>query len=219
MFLTCGIRAAKWSGLISQIIGRAMYDNHVPLISACMRETLEGFKRGLTFVVCSIRQSITVVPDQVAALWDNAEEEESPLFGHKWNAWQFILSPECEALWRRVRDCYDAEKVIIEVSQIPGLGIVKAGFVAQLMGCDVACLDSRNEKRDGRKHRAYRSYGIKDTKAFRRKIARYVADTGGKARYYWDIWCNEVAEARKIDPEKVSALHLAILPPNYVPGF
>ena len=198
-----------------------MYDSHVPIIAEAMRENFEAFRRGLAFVVCSIRQPIVTTPDQIAALFDGGETDESPLFGHKWDAWNFILSPKCAELWKRVKAEYDPETVIWEVSRIPGIGIVKAGFVAQLMGLDVACLDSRNIKRDGRNPEQYRSRGgmQKDTAAFRRKVKAYVADTGGKAREYWDVWCTHVAQVYETTPEEISALHLAILPVNYIPGF
>lgn len=199
-----------------------MYDNHVPLIANAMRENYEAFRRGLAFVVCSIRQPITVVPDQLATLFGNGEWDEFPLFGHKWNAWAFITDAErCRALWYTVRESYDPELVIWHVSRVPGIGIVKAGFVAQLLGCDVACLDSRNITRDGRNARAYRTDGEKrKTKpAFRRKVSRYVADTGGKARHYWDAWCKDVAPRYNMTAEEISCLHLAILPDNFVPGF
>jgi hypothetical protein len=197
-----------------------MYDNHVPIISAAMREDYETFRRGLAFVVCSIRQPIMSVPDQLAALFDGGEDD-NPLFGHKWQAWDFILSVRCRALWERIRMSFDAPRVIFEVSRIPGIGIVKAGFVAQLMGCDVACLDSRNIKRDGRNVNQYRSRGgkQKETRAYMRKIEAYAQDTGGKSRKYWDTWCREVGKVNGITAEEVSALHLAILPPNYIPGF
>lgn len=183
-----------------------------------MRDDLLTFRRGLTFVTCSIRQSIVNVPDQIAALWDNAAYDEHPLFGFKWHTWEYILSDNAQALFDRIRGDYDPERLILAVSELPGIGIVKGAFVAQLMGANVACLDSRNVKRDNRPPRQYRSDGErKNTAAYKRKIARYVADVGGKAEVYWNEWCADVAPRYGMTPDEVSALHSSILPPNYIP--
>lgn len=100
--------------------------------------------------------------------------------------------------------------------EVPGLGIVKSAFVLQLMGFDVACLDSRNIKREGRNPRAFRTDG-NDPHMLRPKVARYLDETYGKAETYWDAWCRDVAEAYHLTPEAVSELHLSIVPNNYVP--
>ena len=42
-----------------------MYAEHVPVINAAMRADVAGFKRGLYFVIASIRQPVTLVPEQV----------------------------------------------------------------------------------------------------------------------------------------------------------
>jgi hypothetical protein len=103
--------------------------------------------------------------------------------------------------------------------RVPGLGIVKAGFALQLMGYDVACLDTRNIKREGRNPRAFRSDGEarKAGPAFKKKIARYLSEVEGRAQEYWDAWCQDVASDIGITAAEVSGLHLAIIPDNYIP--
>ncbi len=194
-----------------------MYAEHVPLISNAMRNDYTAFQRGLSFVVCSIRQHIVNVSDQVAVLW-REEPGESPLFGIKVQSWEFILSERCRELWNGTRAEYDPAALIWAFSRIPGIGIVKAGFVAQLMGADIGCLDSRNLKRMGRSPRSYESRGRDKTRPrYRRLIARYVADIGGQAQTLWDAWCADVGQANNMEPDAVSALHLAIVPSEYVP--
>lgn len=196
-----------------------MYSNHMPAIRDAMRADFTVFQRGAVFAVCSIRQPTINVPDQLAVLFDGAEGE-NPLFGHKHEAWAFIQGPDAATLWRdvlsRPMTRAGAQAAIVDLLRVPGLGIVKAGFVAQLMGFDVACLDSRNVTREGRNPRAFRTDG-RAPEALRPKVLAYVAETYGKARRYWDVWCRDVAAAYDRTPEEVSALHMAIVPNNFVP--
>jgi hypothetical protein len=184
-----------------------------------MREDYLAFQRGLMFAVCSIRQATVNVPEQIDALFDGGEYDEFPLFGFKWDSWAFVQSELCRELWAEVRAERDPELLILAISRIPGLGIVKSAFVAQLLGADIACIDSRNAKRLSIGPETYKTYGekYKKTRAFRRRVARYVSDWKGKAAELWDDWCRDIAPRYGMEPDDVSALHLAILPPEYTP--
>ena len=76
---------------------------------------------------------------------------------------------------------------------------------------DDACLDSRNVAREGRNPRAFHGPYT------RKKIARYLLDTQGRSREYWNAWCEDVAQAYDLTPFAVSALHMAIVPSENVP--
>lgn len=202
-----------------------MYKAHcLGTIAPAMRDSMEVFRRGVMFAVCSIRQPTIGVPDQLAVLFDGAEDE-NPLFGSKFDAWAYISdNAKCAKLWRDLLDCNavtstrqdGCELAILALLRVPGLGIVKAAFVAQLMGYDVACLDARNIARDKRNPRAYRTDG-KAPEALRPKVKKYVAETYGRAAEYWDAWCVDVAEAYGRTPQEISELHLAIVPGDFVP--
>lgn len=205
-----------------------MYKQHcLGTIAPAMRADMEVFRRGVMFAICSIRQPTINVPDQLAILFDG-EQDESPLFGHKFDAWAYISdNVKCAALWKKLCMLEDlrihptprlCEHAIIALLDIPGMGIVKAAFVAQLMGFGVACLDSRNVKREGRNPRAYETRGAKGGRKFSpAMVERYVSETYGRAEEYWNAWCRDMAEAYKRTPDEISALHLAIIPPNYIP--
>lgn len=190
-----------------------------------MRGDVKVFVRGVMFAICSIRQPTIAVPDQLGILFDGAEGE-NPLFGHKFDAWAYISDQSNAArIWARLgtlwrdRDAWKtnaAEEAIVSLLDIPGMGIVKAAFVAQLMGFDIACLDARNITREKRNPRAFRTDG-KSPAALRPKVNAYVAETFGKAEYYWDAWCEDVAAAYDRTPLAISELHLAIVPGDYVP--
>ena len=187
-----------------------MYADHVPLINAHMRASVEGFTRGVMFAVCSIRQPVTLVPEQLDEL-DAYGMSAPALFGHKLDAYEYILD-NAASLWRDVCAARDPVAAIERLCEVPGLGIVKAAFICQFLGFDVACLDTRNIKREGRNPRAYRSDGEerKKTKAFKKKIARYVGETQGNAEHYWNAWCEDVARVYKKSAEEISELHLAV---------
>lgn len=187
-----------------------------------MRADLEVFRRGAMFAILSIRQATINVPGQIEALFDPTEENNAnPLFGSKFAAFDYLMSAAGACLWAEVRAPLgntraSCEYAILKLLEVPGLGIVKAAFITQLMGYDVACLDARNVAREGRNGRAYRSDG-KTPRQLSPKVRQYVAETFGKAEIYWNAWCEDVAAAYGRTPQQISELHLAILPRDFVP--
>lgn len=192
-----------------------MYQEHVPMISTAMRADPRVFARGVLFAVCSIRQPFPSVPDQLQAV-DAGDLE--PLFGHKLVAHAYVLE-HMSTLQKELLEASDNAARLEIICQVPGLGLVKGGFILQLMGYDVACLDARNIKREKRNPRAFRSDGEakKQGPAWRRKIARYLRETEGKAEYYWDAWCEDVAVTYNLTAEEISAMHTTIVPDDWVP--
>lgn len=188
-----------------------MYAEHVPTIAAAMRNDADVFARGCTFVVLTIQQMIVTVPEAVADVDANGLQSRF-LFGHKRDAFAYIQEHKAELL-RDVLACGDDTASAIRVlMHIPGLGIVKSAFVLQLMGFDIACLDTRNIQREGRNPNAYRS--MKKSRVFwTKRVAAYVADTGGRAREYWDLWCQDVATAYKRTADAISRIHLDCIVP------
>lgn len=209
-----------------------MYRDHCrDCISPAMQADAVAFRRGVMFAICSIRQPTINVPGQLETLFDPQDGEESPLFGHKFQAWAYISEESNNArLWRRLGDLHKlslrtpgranrmnlAVEAIAALLEVPGLGIVKAAFIAQLFGFNVACLDARNITREGRDPRAFRTDG-KTPDKLRPKIVAYVSETFGKSERYWDLWCKDVAAAYDRTPQEISELHLAIVPSDYVP--
>lgn len=191
-----------------------MYSAHVPKISHVMRTSVDGFARGILFAICSIRQPITAVPEQLEEV-DRLGPRAKALFGFKRDAWAYLRAHAGTLQAEVLAAGTDAERFEV-LLRVPGLGIVKAGFVLQLMGYDVACLDSRNVKREGRDYRAFRTDG-KPPEKLRKKVAAYLVETQGKAAYYWDAWCNEVANYYELTPLAVSELHLAIVRDDRAP--
>lgn len=185
-----------------------MYQNHVPYIAGAMQADPNAFARGAIFAILSIQQQLVTVPKACADVERNADQSRF-LFGHKAGAYRYITAHKAQ-LHASVCAAQSPEETIVELCKVPGLGIVKAAFIAQLMGHDVACLDTRNIQRDGLNPRAFRSDGEKrkTTRAFVRKITRYVRDTQGRAQELWDTWCIDVATSYGLTPMLISKIHL-----------
>lgn len=191
------------------------YKKHNPTIAAAMRSDLTCFRRGVMFAVLSIRQSIRNMPAEL----DDLETEGMScrfLFGWKRDAYRYVMD-YCDVLQRDILNARTMAARMDVALRVPGLGLVKAAFVLQLMGYDVACLDSRNVVREGRNPRAFRTDGKKSGPAFERKRDRYLAEVKGRSARYWNDWCKDVAQEYGMTAHEVSALHLCIIPDNHIP--
>ncbi len=188
-----------------------MYAEHNPKIADGMRRDPETFIRGALFALLSIRQPVIYVPDMLSEVSREGRNAQS-LFGFKRDAYDH-LQEHGTSLWQAVTRAQTPRAAIVAALSVPGLGIVKGTFVAQLAGHDVACLDSRNMKRLGMPMRAWRSDGIigKTAPAFQRKLDRYLSLVEGRAEEFWNDWCNDVAPRWKMSAHEISALHLSIV--------
>lgn len=189
-----------------------MYREHVPTLNAAMRDDADIFLRGVTFAVLSIRTQFIRVSGQMAEV-EAAGSQARALWGFKRGSYDFLRKNKF-ALWDSVRAAGDSESAISHLTTIPGVGIVKAAFVCQMMGHDIGCLDTRNIQRLGLNPREYRTDGEarKSTDAFKRKVGRYVDATSGKAQELWDAWCQDVAKVYAIPANDISREHLVIIP-------
>lgn len=191
-----------------------MYAQHVAMLNAGMRADVDIFERGVTFAFLSIRVQFVRV-GQLLAEVEYAGTKARGLWGYKRGSYEYLRTNKY-FLWGKMQTLTDSEEAIRTLTAIPGMGIVKAAFVAQMMGHDIGCLDSRNIERLALNPREWRSDGEerKNTDAFKRKISRYVDATSGFAEALWNDWCADVANVYKTTPEDISADHLIIIPPQ-----
>lgn len=191
-----------------------MYADHVPIINGAMRADVATFKRGVMFAILSMRVTFNRMTQQVREL-ERRGARASVLWGHKFQAWSY-LEEHADALHAAACGARSPEACIAALVTIPGLGIVKAAFVAQMLGHDVACIDARNVARLGLPERQWRSDGERHKRslAFKRKISRYVDHTRGRAEELWNDWCADAAQAYGYTAEEVSKLHLTLIVPR-----
>ncbi len=191
-----------------------MYDRDVPIICAAMRAHREVFVRGVMFALLSARVQFPRVPEQCRELHKRGADAAC-LWGWKFDAYAYVIE-HSETLWLLSREAQRAGVCIGNLCAIPGMGIVKGAFVAQMLGHDVACIDVRNQQRLGLRARAWRSDGEdrKTAPAFGRKIARYVEHTQGRARELWNDWCDDAGSEYGMSGERVSAMHRESIVPK-----
>jgi hypothetical protein len=89
----------------------------------------------------------------------------------------------------------DLDTLILHYLAIPGLGIVKASFLAQMTVGDGACLDTLNLRTLGLAESAFKTPKTLQVKTIRARIAAYNAvwRSVGDSAYWWDAWCDLVA--------------------------
>lgn len=192
-----------------------MYDRDMPLMRAHALASDQGFCDVIAFVLATIRQPFSRVGAQMADIRANGAAAKS-LFGSKRAGYQYALD-NASRLRLAVANAPDAVAAVDALTAVPGLGIVKAAFVAQICGHEIACLDGHNLKRLGMAESALKL--AKSVKPATRlaKIAAYAAlcaRHGGSA-YWWNSWCEYVAGNRAnkslSTADMVSAYHVACI--------
>ena len=176
-----------------------MYKQDVPAITAHGLGSPEGLVDVITFVLCTIRQPLQQMKAQMSDI--RAEGSQSRfLFGHKRAGFVYATEHK-EVLFAAVSkgvEIGDVVGTIDVLMTVPNLGMVKAAFVAQCLGMDVACLDTHNLKRLGMPESAVKVSAKLKTATRIAKIKAYVAltrKTGG-TEYWWNTWCEYVADRR-----------------------
>ena len=205
-----------------------MYAKHQPAIGRWAREQPEHFRDVLRFVVLTIRQPLfNAVADMEALQSDNQYEHgdavRSALWGFKGESWAFI-NTNYERLYHVLEDIYlnadcplemEDEMLGFLATEVPGLGLIKAGFALQIVYGVSGCIDSHNLRRFGLPSRKFDSKGRLHTlkrKTLRKKCREYhdtVREHGGTSGL-WDSWCDYVAKkwpSRYRDADHVSELH------------
>lgn len=154
----------------------------------------------IEFTLCTIQMGFSTVKLQRRDIAINGASSAF-LFGSKRVGWTYsrdnaaALWGEAMAIRDRGLDNVDAvTDAVLHFMQIPGLGMVKASFVAQMLGFNVACLDTHNLRRLGLPQSAMKISATLKPASMRRKVEAYVAlcQQDGAA-YWWDTWCNYVA--------------------------
>ena len=154
----------------------------------------------IEFTLCTIQMGLSTVKLQRRDIAINGASSAF-LFGSKRVGWTYsrdnaaALWGEAMAIRDRGLDNVDAvTDAVLHFMQIPGLGMVKASFVAQMLGFNVACLDTHNLRRLGLPQSAMKISATLKPASMRRKVEAYVAlcQQDGAA-YWWDTWCHYVA--------------------------
>lgn len=195
-----------------------MYDRDMPRMRAHALASPDGLTDVIGFVLCTIQQPLQSVARQMADLRANGVNSKY-LFGSKRAGYAYALEHKHVLHVAIVKAVEVADPIgaVDVLSNIPGLGIVKASFVAQIVGLEASCLDTHNLKRLGLGEATFKLAKSVKHETKLGKIAKYLAicsETGG-ARFWWDSWCATVAGNKAnrslTSADAVSAYHVECL--------
>lgn len=206
-----------------------MFDNHQSRIAAYAKQGPDQFARVVTFVYTTIQQSLDTVPGAMKDI-DREGIDSKFLWGFKRDAFEYMRANKA-AIYddamelSLIPDPEIAERELLAYfGQMPGLGLVKAGFVLQLCFGLGGCIDTHNITRfqvmAGRKSLPafMRATAYKRAKPATRAahLSAYQAllkQAGGCAGL-WDDWCiylRSRAPAKYHSADYVSELHCTAL--------
>ena len=181
-----------------------MFATHQKRIQEYARGDPQHMARVLKFVILTIRNRFYNLPADMETLdtgGNVAGELESVLYGFKMAAINQIDS-EIESIYAQAESIFfhaetrreAAEGLLNLYTGIFGLGLAKAGFVAQLCYGVSACLDSHNIARFDIPWAHMKSSTFKNVKRMStramwiRRYCEYV-EKAGDTESLWDSWC------------------------------
>ncbi len=196
-----------------------MFADHQPVIAAAGTRDAVSFERVCAFVLATIRCPFPSAVSASKRYYASGELERQAFFGAKLDGLAYVrenaasLLAECEYV-ARTSDEPEVELVDI-FERIPGIGLAKAGFLAQLLYGRVGCLDTHNLVRFGLRVKEFRSLTEVKRQATRKAKIRQYVDTCaqlGSAAALWDDWCAYVGKTQGYgSAEQVSAMHLVVV--------
>lgn len=169
-----------------------MFATHQPQIEHYARESVAHYANTLLFVRLSVRRKLYDVKPLLDDVRQRGPEELRDNVSRTFYA----------ALHRKKYHLYhltyhervtDRELMLELIRLLPGIGIVKAGFILQLTRGRVGCLDTHNLKRFGLNRRTFRADGTFAVVAGRVDLYLTLCESLGGAQWLWDTWCEYVA--------------------------
>ena len=198
-----------------------MFSTHQKAISDFALSSNVGLERTFRLVFLSIRQPFHTMHKQMKDVDTNGMQ--SPyLFGWKREGLAFVRAnaSTLRDTLAAVPAGYGDAEALLQIASIKGLGLVKAGFVLQLVTGSAGCLDSHNMERFGLNVNAFK-FGVSASDALKRKKALAYLDAcrnAGGCESLWNGWCNHVAAYHPkhwTDGMAVSTLHQTAIAGDY----
>lgn len=171
------------------------------------------------FVLLTIRMQFGGIGRQLQRV---RQGDHAPLWGFKAAGYAY-LQKHASYLHERAEDCREGRiwvnDLLKDYLAVPGLGLVKAGFVVQLLVGEAGCIDMHNLARFNLTPDEFdipkRKDPAKQLAVVHEAIAHYlwVCETLGGSESLWDGWCEFVANTYKTyrDAEDVSRRHVTYL--------
>jgi hypothetical protein len=180
-----------------------MFTNHQPKIKAYAIKNGDNFFKVIQFVLLTIQQPLHSIPFQMT-LVDSEGLAANCLWGVKREAWlwhkknkNFVYDHAMLLDHIHVNPGHAASELLIYFASLPGLGLAKGGFLAQLTFGLVGCLDSHNVERYGLAKSQVSASAFKRAKTpttRHAKVNQYLdlcLELGG-CEGLWNSWCEYV---------------------------
>ena len=163
--------------------------------------------RVITFVYLTIQQSITTCEAMMQDV-DRHGVESKHLWGFKLGAYEWLHSGFADPVVAEL-------ETLKFFASLPGLGLVKGGFVNQLVFGQTGCMDTHNSvifEVDLYRFKAsrYKTASLKRKAIMAMDYAALCEDQGG-AEFLWDNWCRYVGERNGHSADAISAMHTKAL--------
>ena len=185
-----------------------MYNTHQPIIGAAMRASPSGLARAVVFGLATIQVKFPDAVRECQRYCTTGELHPMAFFGTKLEGVKWI-NENANRLFTQLENAPHENARLRLFTQIPGIGIVKAGFLCQLRDGLIGCLDVHNLKRFGINRRRF------DHKT-QARINEYIEtcfQIGGGSCTLWNEWCRLIGAKYGMPAEKISEMHLAAVGP------
>tara|TARA_R110000824_G_scaffold167194_4_gene344053 strand:- start:4644 stop:5246 length:603 start_codon:yes stop_codon:yes gene_type:complete len=196
----------------------SLFKLHNPLINIILKESPDNLRKGVEMVSLSIKRPWKFVGVQIKEYKSQGFKAKC-IKGPKEKTMNY-LSINKHSLYREAMNSlkYTGRRRKVEMMlaflDVPGIGLVKAGFCCQLFDGVVGCIDSHNVKMYNVSPNLL-SYDKDASLATRIKKINIYLDLCQSKRSdrLWNKWCRNLAKQDKRfkDAEEVSELHFRYL--------
>ncbi len=185
---------------------------------------LDAFRHVALFTLATIRVPLWSAAASTRAILADGPDRNSQAFkrviwGHKLDGLEFLGGAAGGTVYHAACNraaVDDAAGVLDILTTVPGLGLAKAGFLAQMCYGLAGCLDTHNLRRFGLSANLCSLRGNLKPPTRARRIGAYLEaiETCGGTESLWDGWCVYLADrdpSRYAHAYDVSELHSAAL--------
>ncbi len=191
-----------------------IYSRDIVLCNEYAQAKAVNFKRCALFVLATVQQQLETVP---VALTDICELGMASRFawGSKSKGVKY-LDANYDALWCDAHTSSTDAELLTVFLRIPGMALVKAGFLCQIFNGTVGCIDTHNIKLYDVPLSALRYCYTAKASTQAAKVRQYVelCNGLGGSHALWSRWCDYVAQRRPFnwtDGAEVSQFHVDVI--------
>jgi len=173
------------------------YNEHIQRCNDYSQSSPDNMVKTITFVLATVQQQLEQAQAIVSSMQLHGAQSKYA-FGSKAKGLDFIVEHKEGLYYAAMAYRNSPEGLLRMFIQVPGLGLAKAGFTAQLFGGVVGCIDTHNIKLYNVPLQTLR-YPVKGTNQLQLKyINRYVSlcSSLGGSEFLWVAWCEYVASIR-----------------------